>query len=260
MAPSDAIATRATKPPRMMRRCSLRSTACAIASHSERARLLLVATMRSSIQRPGVRATLSATLRRSKATAISADVGARRHVPVAAVRPSRTFAHVGRARDAHAVPLQLCAPLVLVEPRRVLAEDHLLDAAVRVTQRREPVLALHVLGNLETAQRLDLPLRRTGPDGVGAPDDVIGTESLDELPHHRCAQTRLRHGALREDLSEIAVDVGHAVLRGNLGEVGHPVDAAAAVELLDAFLVCAAGEAERRVVDDEVELRPVLRG
>ena len=150
--------------------------------------------------------------------------------------------------------------LVLVQARRVLAEDRALDGAVGGAERREAVLALHVLRNLEPAQRLDLPLRRAGPYRVGPPYDVVGAEALDERAHHRRAQARLGDGALREDLAEIAVDVGHAVLRGNLREVGHPVDAPGLIELLHADAVRAAGVAERRVVDDEVELRPVLRG
>ncbi len=87
---------------------------------------------------------------------------------------------------------------------------------------------------------------------------MVGPESLDENAHHRGAQARLGDRALGEDLPEVAVDVVHAVLLRDFGEVVHPVHAAGAVELLHADLVGAAGVTESRVVDDEIKLRPVL--
>src|ERR1700704_5407669 len=56
-----------------------------------------------------------------------------------------------------------------VEPRRVHAENRALHFAGCCAQRRETVLALHVHGDLQAAQALDLPLRRAGPYRIGPP-------------------------------------------------------------------------------------------
>ena len=64
-----------------------------------------------------------------------------------------------------------------VEPRIVVAENGALDRTVSCSQRREAVFLLHLFRDFQPAQRLDLPLRRPGPDRVGAPDDVIGAEA-----------------------------------------------------------------------------------
>src|SRR5439155_22082205 len=102
--------------------------------------------------------------------------------------------------------------LVLVETRAVLAEDRVLEGPVRRPERLQAVLLLYVVRDFETSQRLDLPLGRARPDGVAAPDHVIGAQPPDELPHHRRAHPRVGHGALGEDLAEVAVDVLDAVL------------------------------------------------
>jgi RNA polymerase sigma factor RpoD-like protein len=74
------------------------------------------------------------------------------------------------------------------------------------------------------------------------------------------AQPRLGDRRLREDLAEVAVHVAHAVLRRDLGQVGHPVDAAGLRSNCASVLgACRRPEAVARVVDDEVQLRPVLR-
>ena len=112
----------------------------------------------------------------------------------------------------------------------------LFTGPVAGAERREAVLLLHVLGDLQPAQPLDLPLRRAGPHRVGAPHHVIGAQSFDQRPHDRCAQPRLRHRGHGEDLPEIAVDVVDAVLRRNLGEVGDPLDATGLLELRQRLL------------------------
>ena len=124
----------------------------------------------------------------------------------------------------------------------------------------EAVLLAHVLGDLEPAQPLDLPLRRAGPQRVGAPHDVVGAQALDQHAHQRRAEARLDHRGLGEDLAEIAVDVADAVLGRDLGEVAGPFDAAGLLELRIAVRRGAgrAGPAIGRVVDDEADLRPVL--
>src|SRR3981189_2745949 len=80
--------------------------------------------------------------------------------------------------------------LVTVHPGRVLAEDGALDRAVGRSKCREAVFPAHVLGNLEAAQPLDLPLRRAGPQRVGAPDDVVDAHALDQHAHQASAKTR----------------------------------------------------------------------
>ena len=148
-----------------------------------------------------------------------------------------------------------------VDPGAVGAEDRALHRAVGRAHRREAVLLLDVLRDLEPAQRLDLPLRRAGPERVGAPDDVVGAHALDHRAEHERAHARLGHVAVGEDLAEVGVDVVHAVLPGDVGEVGDPVDAAGALQLVPGVRgrAARAGDpAVRRVVDHEVELRPVL--
>ena len=64
---------------------------------------------------------------------------------------------------------------------------------------------------------------------------------------------------LREELADVRVHVGDAILRRNLGEIGHPLDASCLLELCPRILgAAAAGEAVAAVIDDERHLRPVL--
>src|SRR5438270_7518220 len=58
-----------------------------------------------------------------------------------------------------------------------------------------------------------------------------------------------------------AVDIAHAVLGRDLGEIGHPLDAPRLFELRPGILhLAAAREPVAAVIDDEVDLRPVLGG
>jgi len=72
-------------------------------------------------------------------------------------------------------------------------KQNAIDRAGSVAERLEAVLLLQRLRNLEPAQSFDLPLRRAGPDRVGAPADVIDAEAADENPHQRRADIRLGH-------------------------------------------------------------------
>jgi hypothetical protein len=89
---------------------------------------------------------------------------------------------------------------------------------------------------------------------------VVPAEPLDQHAHHGRAQARLGDRALGEDLPEVAVHVGDAVLGRNLREVGDPVDAPGLLELRPARGPLTADEPEGGMVDDEVELRPVAGG
>jgi hypothetical protein len=54
------------------------------------------------------------------------------------------------------------------------------------------VLALHIVGNFQPAQTLNLPLRRTGPDRIGPPADAILAEALEHNAHNGRGQMGLR--------------------------------------------------------------------
>ena len=89
---------------------------------------------------------------------------------------------------------------------------------------------------------------------------MVGAQAAHQHAHQGRGEPRLGHRGQREELAEIGVDVGHAVLAGDLGQVGHPVHAAGLLELGERVGgVAAAREAIGPVIDDEVELRPVLR-
>src|SRR5205823_11778787 len=77
--------------------------------------------------------------------------------------------------------------VVLVHARRIAAEDRLLERPIGRAELAVAVLLAHILGDLEAAQALDLPLRRTGPQCVGAPDDMVGAQALDQHADQRRA-------------------------------------------------------------------------
>src|SRR5437879_3761163 len=110
-----------------------------------------------SVPDPGEPVNNSATLRPRRA----------RHVPVPRVgsRPAGGQVlrlHRGDLVGGDAVLREL--RLQAVDPRGVAREDRALHRALRSAERFETVLLLHVLGNLETAHRLDLPLGRAVPE------------------------------------------------------------------------------------------------
>src|SRR2546425_11267970 len=87
-----------------------------------------------------------------------------------------------------------------VNARRIQAEDLPLDL------RAERLVAelLHQRAwHLQAAQRLDLPLRRAPPDRIGAPQDVVGPESVDHHSQYMAAQERLRDGHQPERAAQL---------------------------------------------------------
>jgi len=96
-----------------------------------------------------------------------------RHVPVTQVAPLPAVLIVLLLQRGDPVGRQRLALVVLVETRVVVAEDRGLDRPVGGAERLQVVGLLEVLGDLQPAQRLDLPLRRARPDGVAAPHDVV---------------------------------------------------------------------------------------
>ena len=158
------------------------------------------------------------------------------------------------------VPSVVCAlrGLELVVSGGVAREDRALDRTIGRPQRREAVLLLHVFRNLQPAQRLDLPLRRSVPHRVGAPNYLVLPETLDQRADHGRGQARMRDAGVRKAGAELGVHVLHAKLLRDLGEIRHPVDAAGVLELLERSIGQFDEGAQRRVIDDEGDLRPVF--
>src|SRR5437660_12166285 len=90
-----------------------------------------------------------------------------RHVPVPRVGPGPAGGQVLRLHRGDLVggdPVLRQLRLQAVDPRSIAREDRALHRPLRSAERLEAVLLLHVLGNLETAHRLDLPLGRAVPE------------------------------------------------------------------------------------------------
>ena len=115
-------------------------------------------------------------------------------------------------------------------------------------------------GICQPAQTFDLPLRRAGPQRrVGTPTNVIGAEPFNESSHQRGADVRLGNERSSKHLTDVAVHVAHAVLFWDVGEIARPGNAAGTFEFRERDRRIAADVAVGRVIDDEVEVRPVLR-
>src|SRR5882762_3633451 len=113
-----------------------------------------------------------------------------------------------------------------------------------------------MVGALQSPQALDLPLRRAGPYRVGAPDDAVMAQPLNQGTHYGRRQHRLGDHVPGEDRTQVAIDVADTVLLGDLGEVGEPRKPPGLLPFVDAVARRSAEMAVTRMVDDEVELRP----
>src|SRR5215471_1020820 len=112
----------------------------------------------------------------------AATVRSGRDPAVPAVTRGYAFLDIGHLDAAQIVLGKLVTRGVHVDAedaRPVQPEDLLLH---RARERRIFVLLDQRLGNLEAAERVDLPLRRAVPDGVCPPQHVVGTEGADKLP------------------------------------------------------------------------------
>src|SRR5262249_39084339 len=125
--------------------------------------------------------------------------------------------------------------------------------------RGEAKPLLHVLRNFQSPERLDLPLRRTVPYRVGAPEYVFVAETLDQRTQHRCTEARIGDGRDCERCAEIAVDVADTELLRDPGQITDPVDLSGVLELVEFALRVFEEGAKRRVVDHKIHLRPLLR-
>ena len=61
----------------------------------------------------------------------------------------------------------------------------------RISQRRVLVFLHQLLVHFQLAEADDLALRTAVPDGIGAPEDVVGAGGLNHLPEHVHAHLRL---------------------------------------------------------------------
>src|SRR5882762_872602 len=145
-----------------------------------------------------------------------------------------------------------------VHAGRVAAEDQLLYRATGATERRKTILLLHILGDFEPTQRLDLPLGRPVPDRVGAPQDMIDPHTLDQRADQGSAEFGMRHGRVGKRRAKLGVDVGDSELLRNIREIAGPADAACGLELGPGLVGQLEERTQRRMIDDEVHLRPVL--
>ena len=84
------------------------------------------------------------------------------------------------------------------------------------------MLILHGFRDFEPPQAFDLPLRRSGPERVRAPANVVGTETFDERSHKGSAYIRLGNERGREKLANVTVHVRHTVLGRDVGEIAGP--------------------------------------
>src|SRR5262245_59901177 len=136
-----------------------------------------------------------------------------RDVPIPRVRALAAGGQILRLHRGDLVggdPVLRQLRLEAVDPRGVAREDGALHRTFRAAERLEAVLLLHVLGNLETAHRLDLPLGRAVPERVRAPDDVVGAEALHHSPDEGRGEARVGDGGRREGRADLAIDVFHA--------------------------------------------------
>src|SRR5258705_12831757 len=169
---------------------------------------------------------------------ISASPG--HNVAIAEIAAGRSLFFVGLLHDGEAIGGQRRALLVLVESRVGSAEDGALDGPIGRVERLEAVFLLHVLRDLQSPERFDLPLGRARPHRIGAPHHAVDAQSAHELAHHGRAHARIGHGALGEDLAKVSVDVGDAILCRDLRAIRHPLDAPGLLELRPGVLLLAA--------------------
>src|SRR5262245_57442751 len=103
------------------------------------------------------------------------------HVPIGPVAAVRAFLLVLRPelRETVVDEFGFLYDRVLVQAGVGFPEDGRLHRPVGRPELFEAVLFLHVLGDLEAAQGLDLPLWRAGPDCVRAPAHVVGAQTAD---------------------------------------------------------------------------------
>src|SRR5205085_4446245 len=113
-----------------------------------------------------------------------------RYPAVEVIRALRTILVISRLDVAHVIfrnGLALVINVDLVNARRVQAEDFLF---VLIGDGAVAELLLHLWRNLETAEGFNLPLRRSPPEQIRAPDHVIRAEGVEQLTD----EMRRQHG------------------------------------------------------------------
>src|SRR3546814_4386505 len=121
---------------------------------------------------------------------------------LASVTRGWTFGKIGRLVTVE--PIGRALWLEAKQARGIAAEDCGLDGSVSSAEWVKVMFLLHLFGNLEPPQSLDLPLRLAGPDGVRAPDHSLWLQTFDENAQHRGGHARL----LDDRVSAVLADVG----------------------------------------------------
>src|SRR5687767_10253700 len=88
---------------------------------------------------------------------------------------------------------------------------------------------------------------------------MIRAEAADERAEEGRREARTGDRRVGEGGADLTVDILDSVLRRNLRQVGGPLDAAGLLELGERRIGRLEEWPQRGVVDDEVDLRPVLR-
>src|SRR5438309_3784201 len=147
----------------------------------------------------------------------------------------------------------------VVEARRVEAEDLALHPRGELGIAIAPA---HGLRDPEPPQRLDLPLRRAVPHRVRAEHDAVLAHELQELAKDVGAYRREGDHGRGERRADLGVDVlerrGEQRHLGGPGNVGHALAQHPGVHLVQR-IQDPDSRLDARVVEDEVELRPVGR-
>src|SRR5438067_2370377 len=88
---------------------------------------------------------------------------------------------------------------------------------------------------------------------------MIDPHALDQRADQSSAEFGMRDGRVGKRRPKLCVNVSDSKLLRNLREVGGPPNAASGFELGPGLFRQLKERTERRVIDDEVHLRPVLR-
>src|SRR6056297_3646875 len=108
----------------------------------------------------------------------------------------------------------------------VRGENAILQPTVGGPQRGESELLLQIFRHLQATQSLNLPLRRTVPDRIGAPKHPLLSHPLDQSPENACTVARGTYCGHGENRAEFGVDIVDAVLVRNAGQIADPGDLA----------------------------------
>src|SRR5260370_12362939 len=87
---------------------------------------------------------------------------------------------------------------------------------------------------------------------------MIDPQALDQRADQSSAEFGMRHGRVGKRRAKLRVDVSDPELLRNFREIGCPPDATCGLELGPGLVRQLEERTQRRVIDDEVHLRPVF--